>query len=79
MTGVWTATLPGGSNTGPLAAGASTTVTVLVTVPEGVADGDFDVTTLKITSQLDTSIWTTADVTTTADVMHFILLPLVNR
>ena len=76
VTGVWTATLPGGDNTGPLAAGASTTVTVLVTVPEGVADGDFDVTTLKITSQLDTSIWATADVTTTADVMHYILLPL---
>jgi hypothetical protein len=38
-----------------------------------------DVTTLKITSQLDTSIWQTATVTTTANVMFYSLLPLIRK
>jgi hypothetical protein len=50
-----------------------------VTVPEGVADGDFDVTTLKITSILDSSVWQTATVTTTAKVMFYSLLPLIRK
>lgn len=79
VSGAWTATLPGGDNTGSLAAGGTTTVTVLVTIPEDVADGDFDVTTLKITSILDNSVWATAEVTTTADVMYFNLMPLISR
>lgn len=79
LTGVWTATLPGGSNTGPLAAGASKTMTVLVQVPEGASDGDFDVTTLKITSQLDTSVYATADVKSTAFVIYTNLLPMIHR
>jgi hypothetical protein len=77
VSGVWTATLPGGDNTGLLAPGASTTVTVLVEVPEGASDGDFDVTTLKITSQLDISIWETADVTTTAILSYYNLMPII--
>ncbi len=77
--GVWTATLPSGDNTGPLAPGAVITVTVLVTVPEGIADGDFDVTTLKVTSILDSSVWQTATVTTTAKVMFYSLLPLIRK
>jgi hypothetical protein len=52
-------------------------VIVLVTVPEGVADGDFDVNTLNITSILDSSVWQTARVTTTAQVIFYSLLPLV--
>ena len=77
--GVWTATLPGGGNTEPLAPGANMIVTVLVTIPEGVARGDFDVTTLKVTSILDSSVWQTATVTTTAKVIYNNLLPLVRR
>jgi hypothetical protein len=82
VSGVWTATLPGGDSTGPMAPGASTTVTVLVQVPEGVADGDFDVTTLEITSMLDASISATAEVTTTAIVpppVYYTMLPLIRR
>jgi hypothetical protein len=78
-TGVWTATLPGGSDTGPIDPGASITVTVLVTVPEGALDGDMDVTTLKVTSLLDPAVWQTAPVTTTAKLIFFNLLPLVRR
>lgn len=79
ISGVWEVVLPGGDNTGPLAPGASTTVTVLVTVPQGASNGDTDVTTFKITSQLDTSVWTYKDVTTTAQRFFFNLLSLVLR
>lgn len=79
VSGVWTATLPGGDNTGLMDAGASIPVTVLVTVPGGVTNGDFDVTTLKVTSLLDPAIWKTADVTTTALVRCYNLLPLIRR
>ena len=77
--GVWTATLPGGDNTGMLAAGASATVTVLVQVPEEVGDGDTDMTTLIATSDLDPVVAASADVTTTAQLMYYNLLPLVRR
>jgi subtilisin family serine protease len=75
--GLWTAILPGGSDTGPLAAGAGVNVTVLVEVPESVSSGDFDVTTLKATSLLDESIWVTADVTTTTSYVN--ILPIVRK
>lgn len=77
--GVWTSTLPGGDNTGLLAAGESISVTVLVEIPGGVIHGEFDVTTLKITSQLDTSIYDTAEVTTTTIVRYYNYLPLTVR
>jgi hypothetical protein len=77
VTGVWTATLPDGDSTDPLAPGASTVVTVLVTIPEGATQGETDVTTLKITSQLDTSIWTTAEVTTTVRLFFYNLLSII--
>ena len=79
LTGVWTATLPGGDNTGPLAPGASITVTVVVEVPQGVSHGDFDVTTLKATSLLDVSVWVTEQVTTTAIVWFYNILPIIMR
>ncbi|OGN92500.1 MAG: hypothetical protein A2Z71_10350 [Chloroflexi bacterium RBG_13_50_21] len=79
VSGVWTASLPGGENTEPLAAGAGITVTVLVEIPEGVSDGDIDVTTLKITSILDSAEYALADVTTTAIVRYYTLLPLIRR
>ena len=76
---VWTATLPGGDNTGLLAPEASTTVTVLVQVPEDVGNGDTDVTTLTITSDLDPDVTASGDVITTAQLMYYNLLPLIRR
>jgi hypothetical protein len=82
VTGIWTATLPGGDTTGPLAAGESITVTVLVTVPAEAVDGMTDVSTLTITSALDPDLTAAASVTTTASLhppMYSIMLPLVNK
>ncbi len=82
VSGAWAATLPGGDNTGPLAAGESITVTVLVTVPEGVSNGELDVTTLMVTSDLDPTVMASAEVTTTAIVppsMYFVMMPIIRR
>jgi subtilisin family serine protease len=79
VSGVWTATLPGGDNTGLLVPGASAIVTVLVQVPEEVGDGDTDVTTLMVTSDLDPMVAASADVTTTAQLMYYNLLPLISK
>jgi hypothetical protein len=82
VSGLWTATLPGGDNTGPLAPGETTSVTVWVTVPAGAADGEVDVTTLTITSVLDPLITASAEVTTTATVpppVYTILMPIIRR
>ncbi len=80
--GVWTTTLPGGENTVPLAPGAVTNVVVLVTVPQGAADGDVDLTTLTIASALDPTVSASAGVTTTASVpppVFSILLPIIRK
>ena len=79
VTGEWMATLPGGDNTGLLAPGASITVTVQVQVPEDIGDGDTDVTTLMVTSDNDPDLTVSADVTTTAQLMCYNLLPLVRK
>ncbi len=82
VSGLWTATLPGGDHTNPLAPGESTAVTVLVTVPAGALDGEVDLTTLTITSVLDPGITASADVTTTATVpppVYTILMPIIRR
>jgi len=76
---VWTATLPGGENTGLLAAGASTTVTVLVQVPEDVSQGDSDVTVLNVTSDLDHTVYALSSVTTTAILRYYIHLPIITK
>jgi VCBS repeat-containing protein len=82
LSGVWDATLPGGNSTGPLAAGDSLAITVLVTIPEDAMDGDSDVTTLTITSALDPAVTASAEVTTTAVIpppMFYTMLPLIRR
>ncbi len=75
--GAWQVSLPGGTSTGPLSPGASTTVTVLVTVPGDVVDGATDVTILTATSGLDPLVTGSAQVTSIADVMYYIYLPLI--
>jgi hypothetical protein len=82
LSGLWTATLPGGDNTGTVTPGEDITVTVLVTVPAGAADGEMDVTTLTITSVLDPLITASAEVTTTATVpppVYTTLIPIIRR
>jgi uncharacterized membrane protein len=82
VSGLWSASLPGGDNTGPLAPGESTAVIVLVTVPEGASDGEVDVSTLTITSDLDPTVTASAGVTTTAITsppMYFIMMPIIIR
>ncbi len=80
LEGAWQVSLPGGTSTGPLAPGASTTVTVLVTVPGDVADGDTNVTILTATSGLDPLVTGSAQVTSTAIVLRYIsLLPIITR
>jgi uncharacterized membrane protein len=80
LEGVWSASLPGGSSTVPLSPGASTTVTVLVTVPGDVADGATDVTILTATSGLDTLVTGSAQVTSSAIVLRYItLLPMITK
>jgi hypothetical protein len=73
--GTWPATLPGGSDTGPLAPGASMTVLVQVEIPSGIVGGTTEITTLTATSQLDESIFSTAEVSTTA--LYFGILPIM--
>jgi hypothetical protein len=73
--GLWGATLPGGDSTGPVAPGASVSVTVLVAVPVEAAAGESDVTTLTVTSTLDPDLTGSADVSTMAAYMR--LLPVI--
>jgi hypothetical protein len=75
VSGIWSATLPGGDTTGPLAAGASATVVVVVQVPEGAMPGDTDVTTLNATSVLNPEVSATAQVNTTASLVR--MLPII--
>ncbi len=81
-TGVWTATLPAGDGTGPIAPGARIAVTVLVTIPAGVVDGQTDVTTLTAASVLDANFNAFAQITTTAVLTpstFSTLLPIITR
>jgi hypothetical protein len=78
----WSAALPGGENTSPLAVGASTTVTVRVTIPADVSNGDENVTTLTLTSDLDPAVTASGEVVTTVLILPpklNVLLPLVRR
>ncbi len=76
--GTWTANLS--QTTVTLAAGASATFTVEVTIPGDVADGDSDVTTVTATSQNDAAATDSATLTTTAIVVGYnIYLPVVHR
>jgi hypothetical protein len=77
--GVWTATLPGGANTGQLAVGASATVLVIVEIPADAVGGATDVTTLTAASDLDATVSAEASVTTTATVMFNTYLPVLRK
>ncbi len=77
--GAWMATLPGGDTTGPLAPGASTTVTVLVEIPAGVSNGDEDGASLTVTSGLDADVFAFGVIVTTADLMYYSILPIIFR
>ncbi len=81
VTGVWTATLPGGLSTGPVGAGDTVIVTVVVVIPAGAADGDDDVATLTVTSSLDSGVAATTTATTTAVIapQYRVYLPVVKR
>ncbi len=82
VSGVWTTTLEGADNTGLLGPGTSKAITVLVTVPEGVVDGDTDVATLTAASDQDVAITASAQVTSTARVVPSgfkILMPIITR
>lgn len=71
----WTTTVP--TTVGPLADGATTQLTVDVTIPAGAADGDMDTVDVTVASQGDpgqtavASLTTTASVTTVTDLLYF--------
>jgi uncharacterized repeat protein (TIGR01451 family) len=74
VSGVWGASLSKSSVT--LGKGSSTTFTVQITIPSGAADGDMDVTTVTATSQGDTSVSDTMQLTTTSS-MYKVHLPVL--
>jgi hypothetical protein len=80
--GLWSSTLPGGDSTGPLAAGASTKVTVNVTVPADVSNGEISRTTLRATSNLSTLVRKSSYVTSTALVtapVYTTMIPILRK
>ncbi|MBP7686751.1 MAG: DUF11 domain-containing protein [Thermoflexales bacterium] len=64
----FTTTAP--ATVGPLGAGASTTLNVVVTIPAGAAGGASDTVNVKVTSQADPSKFATAALTTTANTVR---------
>jgi uncharacterized membrane protein len=75
--GIWTATLPGGGSSGPLGAGESLTVILLVTIAEGALPGSSDVTVLTATSTLDGGVAVSAQATTVVFFSSY--LPVVRK
>jgi uncharacterized membrane protein len=73
--GVWSSYLPDGNTTGPLGAGESITVTLLVAIPLSAPVGDSDVTVLTATSTLDGSVSVSANATTVVFFRNY--LPVV--
>jgi minor extracellular serine protease Vpr len=61
-----------------LAAGASTEVTVSVTIPANAADGASDTVTITATSQSDEEVTATSTLTTTAE-WYRIIMPLIMK
>jgi len=55
---------------GPLAAGANTTINVLVTIPAGAAGGASDAATVQVTSRGDPTKFGTSTLTTTANTVR---------
>jgi len=77
VSGTWLSFLPDGTTTGPLGAGESLTVTLLVAIPALALPGDSDVTALTATSGLDGSV--TASVNATTAVFFRNYLPVVGK
>ena len=77
ITGTWLSTLPDGSTTGPLGAGESLTVTLLVAIPTNALVGDSDVTVLTVTSTLDGSVSVSASAATAVYFRNY--LPVVGK
>ncbi len=80
--GLWPDSLPGGNSTGPMAAGASMSVVVEVTVPPGANNGEQCRTSLRAMSGLNRNVRDLEHVTSTAigvSSSYNILLPLINR
>ncbi len=76
---VW-GTIIAPSSVGPLAAGATTDITVTVSIPTGAANGAVDIATITATSQGNTAISDNSVLTTTAVIPHrFIYLPIILR
>jgi len=72
----WTTIAP--ATVGPVAAGASATLPVTVTVPAGAAAGASDTATVKVTSQGDGTRFAQSVLTTTCR-LYRVFLPLVLR
>jgi len=76
---VW-GTIIAPSSVGPLAAGATTDITVTVSIPMGAANGAVDIATITATSQGNTAISDNSVLTTTTVIPHrFIYLPIILR
>jgi uncharacterized membrane protein len=73
----WTTEAPG--TVGPLAAGAHTTINVVVHIPAGAAGGASDTATITITSQGDASKSKSIGLTTTVITRWPVYLPVVVR
>ncbi len=77
VTGLWGAIILDGETTPPVAPGGSVTVTIVVEIPMTAVGGDFDVTTLIVTSGWDSEV--TASVTATTTAWYRLYLPAVQR
>ena len=79
LSGEWNTYLPGGMSVGPLGAGESVTVTLLVAIPTEAVQGDSDVTILTATSSLDGSVAVSVNATTSVVVYYRNYLPILNK
>jgi len=74
----WTTTAP--TTIGPLAGGASASVTVAVTIPGEAEEGQTETAALTVTSRSDPTKSASSTLTTTATAMPFrMFLPVVRR
>jgi hypothetical protein len=74
---LWQVSQP--SQIGPLLPGADTDFEVAVTIPSDANPGDTDTVAIKITSYYDPDAFTTATVTTTASIIHYLFMPSLSK
>jgi hypothetical protein len=79
VSGLWDTFLPDGTSLGPLGAGESLTVTLLVAIPVDALPGDSDVTVLTAASSLDGSVAVAVNATSSVVVFYPNYLPLVKK